>query len=129
MWEHDQTSTTTATSSPGATTSSPSSTPTNTPSPSSALSGGAKAGIGIGAALAVCIGLVLLWFGWRRAKRRHTVSSHTGKLDSKSRKFDGLNGASEMQGRGVFEAPGDDLPREVEGHHTAHSHELEGSRR
>lgn len=57
------------------------------------------------------------------------MSPHAGKPDSKSRNFDGMNGVSEMQSSGIFEAPGDDVLREAEGDHTAHSHELEGSKR
>lgn len=135
MWQHKQTSTATTTSSPGATTSAtttppPNPTQTHTPPPRPALSAGAKAGIGVGAAFAVCIGLVLLWLGWRCTKRPFVPSAHVteleGKGDSEPRKIDGEIWFPEIQGAGLSEAPGNNLHQEVEGHQIAHTHELEG---
>lgn len=135
MWQLEQTSTTTTSSSPGATppattTPPPNPTETHTPPPGPALSTGAKAGIGVGAALAVCIGLVLLWLGWRCAKRLLLPSSHVAereaKGDSDPRKIDGGIWFPEIQGSGLSEAPGNNLHHEVEGHQIAHTHELEG---
>ncbi|MCJ1461625.1 hypothetical protein MMC07_000222 [Pseudocyphellaria aurata] len=132
---------TSSTSSPGATTP-PNSTPTPTstsnpttsPPPSSGLSPGAKAGIGVGAALAVCIGLVLAWLCWQRAKRRRALPAYAGDLDgtgkSEPQRFnDGKAAIPEMHGYALSEAPGDDPRPEFQGHYAAHRHELQGNER
>lgn len=113
---------------------------TNTPPPSPALSTGAGAGIGVGAAVAACIGLVVLWFGWRRAKKRHALSAHAVALeeigDTEPRKINDVQSTTiqasyyvtpERQGDGLFEVLGDNPQRELDGHHVPHRQELEGS--
>ncbi|MCJ1356986.1 MAG: hypothetical protein MMC33_006982 [Icmadophila ericetorum] len=116
----------TPSSSPGATPTPPVSTPTSTPAPSSGLSTGAEAGIGVGAAIAICIGLVLLWLGWRqRVKRRRAPSVHLEEPQA-TKAATKHPGFFEVQGNGLSEAPGDDLQREVAGHHMVHRHELDG---
>lgn len=138
MWQHEQTSTAASTSSPGAATFAttipqPNAAQTQTPPPRHALSAGAKAGIGVGAAIAVCVGLVLIWLGWRCTKRRSVpsaqVAQNEGKKDGESQEIDREVWFPEMQGAALFEAPGNNLHQEVEGHPIAHLHELEGRRR
>ena len=144
MWQHEQTPTAASTSSPGAATfattiSQPNAAQTQTPPPQHALSAGAKAGIGVGAALAVCVGLVLIWLGWRCTKRRSVpsaesvpsaqVAQNEGKKDGEPQEIDREVWFPEMQGAALFEAPGNNLHQEVGGHPIAHLHELEGRRR
>ena len=96
----------------------------------------------MGAALAVCIGLVSLWFGWRRAKRRRVFSAHAGDLEGtrigespdvkpppmepKYHVVSEMQGNKipEMQGTGLFEVPGSDPGRKA--HQIGHGNELEG---
>ena len=143
MWELDQTSTENTLSLTGTATplssstsninSNTISTPTSTTTVkhSSALSGGAKAGIGVGAALAFAIGLVLLWLGWRCIKRRRglstpTINSQGAKHQDPSKIRDVNYFPVEADHREVSEVHGDGYLREVEGHHVAHRHEMEG---
>ena len=131
-----QTSTGSTTSSPGATPISPDPTPTNTTAPSPGLSTGASAAIGVGVAVVVCIGLVLLWLGWRRVKRRRALAAHGeegANHDEPQTKKGPMNPAVEAKYHGPFEAPVSHGPfeapveephRELPGQHTVHRHEL-----
>lgn len=137
MKKYQQTSTATTIPITAVATTSQSPSLTKPSSPSPGLSTGAGVGIGIGAAVAAFIGLVLLWLGWQRAKKRH-AGALGGIGDTELEKIDGVGSttieteyheAPETQGDRCFEILGENAGLELEGHHSAHRQELEGSQR